>query len=78
VPEIQLWATLDPALLPVTMAYQPVDLAAASAALQCHKTQFDETVRAGLIPLFDQSVWGGAVHLREAFAPPPPPATTPD
>lgn len=70
VPEIQMWATLDPALLPVTMPYQPVDLAAASAALQCHKTQFDETVRAGLIPLFDQSVWGGAVHLRDAFAPP--------
>ncbi len=74
VPELQTWATLDPALLPVIMPYEPVDLAAASAALQCHKTQFDETVRAGLIPLFDLSVWGGALHLREAF---PAPANTP-
>ncbi|UIP07553.1 PIG-L family deacetylase [Erythrobacter sp. SDW2] len=75
VPEIQSWATLDPALLPIAMPYEPADLAAASAALQCHKTQFDETVRAGLIPLFDQSVWGGALHLREALA---APAITPE
>lgn len=70
IPELQLWATLDPALLPVRMAYEPDDLAAASSALQCHKTQFDETVRAGLIPLLDRSVWGGAIHLRDAFGAP--------
>lgn len=70
VPELQAWATLDPALLPIAMPYEPADLASASAALQCHKTQFDDTVRAALIPLFDQSVWGGALHLRDAFARP--------
>lgn len=75
VPDLQLWATLDPALLPIAMPYEPADLASASAALQCHKTQFDESVRARLIPLFDQSVWGGALHLRDAFA---APAITPE
>lgn len=70
VPELQVWATLDPDLLPLAIPYQPADLAAASAALQCHKTQFDEAVRRQLVPLFDQTVWGGAVHLRDAFPTP--------
>ena len=70
VPELQVWATLDPNLLPVKLSYESADLAATHAALQCHKTQFDVAVRSQLVPLFDQTVWGGAVHLRDAFPAP--------
>lgn len=67
VPEMAQWATTDPALLTETIAYTPADLEAAKAAAQCHVTQFDEATRAGMMPLFDASMWRGKVHFRPAF-----------
>lgn len=70
IPELQMWATTDPVLLDVDQAYEAQDLSAAHAAVGCHVSQFDEATRAGLAPLFDQSIWQGAVHFREALKPP--------
>ena len=67
VPEMANWATTDPALLTETIAYTPADLAAATAAAQCHVTQFDEATRAGMMALFDATMWRGRVHFRPAF-----------
>lgn len=67
VPEMAGWATTDPALLSESIAYTPADLAAANAAAQCHKTQFDEATRAGMMQLFDATMWRGKVHFRPAF-----------
>lgn len=67
VPEMAQWATTDPALLTERIAYTPADLEAAKAAAQCHKTQFDEATRAAMMPLFDATMWRGAVHFRPAF-----------
>ena len=67
VPEMATWAVTDPALLTETIAYTPADLAAANAAAQCHVTQFDETTRAGMMALFDATMWRGRVHFRPAF-----------
>lgn len=67
VPEMAQWATTDPALLTETIPYTAADLAAATAAAQCHVTQFDEATRAGMMPLFDATMWRGKVHFRPAF-----------
>ncbi|MEE4316202.1 MAG: PIG-L family deacetylase [Erythrobacter sp.] len=67
VPEMAEWAVTDPALLTEAIAYTPADLAAAQAAAQCHATQFDEATRAGMMPLFDATMWQGKVHFRPAF-----------
>ena len=67
VPEMAGWATTDPALLTESIAYTPADLAAATAAAQCHVTQFDEATRAGMMALFDATMWRGRVHFRPAF-----------
>ncbi|AUX68693.1 hypothetical protein CHX26_03470 [Porphyrobacter sp. HT-58-2] len=67
VPEMVAWATTDPALLTETIAYTPADLAAATAAAQCHVTQFDAATRAGMMALFDATMWRGRVHFRPAF-----------
>jgi LmbE family N-acetylglucosaminyl deacetylase len=67
VPEMADWAETDPALLTETIAYTPADLAAATAAAQCHVTQFDEASRAGMMALFDATMWRGKVHFRPAF-----------
>jgi LmbE family N-acetylglucosaminyl deacetylase len=67
IPELQIWAVTSPELLDHKIAYTADDLAKAQAATQCHKTQFDEATRAGLMPVFDQSIWKGAVHFRTAF-----------
>lgn len=61
------WAVTDPVLLTETIAYAPADLAAATAAAQCHMTQFPEASRAGMMGLFDATMWRGAVHFRAAF-----------
>ncbi|MFM7404772.1 MAG: PIG-L family deacetylase [Erythrobacter sp.] len=61
------WATTDPALLTETIAYTPADLAAANTAAQCHVTQFDQATRAGIMPLFDATMWRGKVYFRPAF-----------
>lgn len=67
VPEMAQWATTDPALLTETINYTPADLDAAKAAAMCHVTQFDEASRAGMMPLFDATMWQGKVHFRPAF-----------
>jgi hypothetical protein len=57
----------DPALLTESIAYTPADLAAAKAAAMCHVTQFDEATRAGMMALFDATMWRGRVDFRPAF-----------
>jgi N-acetyl-1-D-myo-inositol-2-amino-2-deoxy-alpha-D-glucopyranoside deacetylase len=64
VPEMQAWAVTDPALLEIPIEYGPDDLAAATRAVGCHASQFDAATRAGMMALFDQSIWQGAVHFR--------------
>lgn len=66
-PELKGWAETEPGLLTESYTYNAEDLAKANAATQCHKTQFDEASRAGLVPLFDQAVWRGSVHFRKAL-----------
>lgn len=67
VPEMAQWATTDPALLTETIRYTPADLDATKAAAACHVTQFDEATRAGMMPLFDTTMWRGKVHFRPAL-----------
>lgn len=67
VAEMQEWAITDPKLLGDGIAYTPADLAAATAAAQCHVTQFDAASRAGMMGLFDATMWRGKVHFRSAF-----------
>ena len=72
VPEMQAWAVTDPALLQMPLEYSPDDLAASARALECHKSQFDAATRAGMMPLFDQTIWQGAVHFRIGLPELPP------
>lgn len=65
--EQQGWSTTAPDLAKVNYRYNDADLAAANAAAQCHKTQFDDATRAMIVPGFDQGVWKGAVSFRSAF-----------
>lgn len=67
IPQMAAWAETAPELLDISYTYGPGDLAKAAAATQCHVTQFDAASRAGLAPLFHQSVWQGAVRFRSAF-----------
>lgn len=67
VPEMADWATTDPVLLTETVPYTPADLEASKAAAACHVTQFDEATRAGMMGLFDATMWRGEVHFRPAF-----------
>jgi LmbE family N-acetylglucosaminyl deacetylase len=67
VPDMSRWAETDPALLTETLRYTPADLEAAKAAVQCHQTQFDATMRGAMMPLFDATMWQGKVHFRPAF-----------
>lgn len=67
VPDMASWGTTDPALLTQSIAYTPADLDAAKAAAGCHVTQFDAATRAGMMPLFDATMWRGTVHFRPAF-----------
>ena len=67
VPELQRWATTDPKLINARAPYKDAELARAAKAVQCHVTQFDAATRAQLVPLFDQTIWQGAAHFREAF-----------
>lgn len=67
VPEMARWAETDPKLLTDIIRYTPEELEAATAAAQCHVTQFDEASRAGMMALFDATMWRGKVHFRPAF-----------
>lgn len=75
-PEMANWAVTAPELLPIAEPYAPGDREAAHRAVGCHVSQFDAETLAGLVPLFDATIWQGAVHLRPAFAPTDP-ATEP-
>ncbi|TRD11156.1 PIG-L family deacetylase [Erythrobacter insulae] len=66
-PEIGPWAETAPDLLTVNYSYTDDDLARSVAAAQCHKTQFDDASRAGIMPLFDQAIWKGKISFRSAF-----------
>ncbi|MXO91648.1 PIG-L deacetylase family protein [Pontixanthobacter aquaemixtae] len=72
VAEMQNWAQTDPELLQVPYDYSPDDLAASIRAADCHKSQFDDAARAGMIQLFDQTIWQGAVHFRIGLPELPP------
>lgn len=61
------WAGTDPELLTYSYSYNADDIAKSNTAAQCHKTQFDEASRVGLIPFLDTAVWQGEVAFREAF-----------
>lgn len=63
----QGWATTAPDLATVGIAYDESDLAAATKAVQCHKTQFDEATRAVFVPGFHAGVWKGEVSFRKAL-----------
>lgn len=67
IPQMADWAETDPALLSESIPYTAQDLEAAKAAAACHVTQFDEATRAGMMPLFDATIWRGKVHFRPAF-----------
>ncbi len=67
IPQLADWAETDPALLTESIPYTPADLEAAKAAAACHITQFDAATRAGMMPLFDATIWRGKVHFRPAF-----------
>jgi LmbE family N-acetylglucosaminyl deacetylase len=67
VPDMANWAVTNPALLTETVRYTPADLEAAKAAAMCHVTQFGEATRAGMMGLFDATMWRGKVHFRPAF-----------
>lgn len=67
VPQMAEWAVTDAALLTERIAYTPADLAAAAAAAQCHVTQFDAATRAGMMGLFDATMWKGTVYFRPSF-----------
>jgi hypothetical protein len=54
-------------LLTETIAYTSADLEVAKVAAACHVTQFDAATRAGMMPLFDATIWQGKVHFRPAF-----------
>ena len=71
-PEMQDWAVTDPALLQVPYQYSPDDLAASGRALDCYKSQFDAATRAGMMGLFDQTIWQGSVHFRIGLPELPP------
>lgn len=66
-PPLADWAETDPALLTAGIDYAPADVAAASQAIACHVTQFDEATRAAMAGAFDAAVWRGKVHFRPAF-----------
>ena len=63
----QGWTTTAPDLANINYEYSKADLAAATAAAQCHRTQFDDATRAEIVPGFDALVWKGAVSFRRGF-----------
>lgn len=67
-PEMASWAVTAPELLPIAEPYEPGDREAGHRAVGCHVSQFDAETLAGLVPLFDATIWQGAVHLRPAFS----------
>jgi len=63
--DIPWWPT-DPRFLTVGVPYTPADLAAARAALACHKSQF-RAEEVGPLTEFMDRVLGGRVYLRPWF-----------
>jgi LmbE family N-acetylglucosaminyl deacetylase len=63
----QGWTITARDLATTSYGYTSADLAAANAAAQCYKTQFDEATRQGMMPLFDTAVWQRNVDFRPAF-----------
>ncbi len=63
----QGWTITSRDLATTAYGYTAADLAAANAAAQCYKTQFDDATRQGMMPLFDTAVWQRNVNFRPAF-----------
>lgn len=69
-PGLEGWAWVNPALITDRISFEPVDLDAAQAAVQCYESQFNPEMRDSLIYALNQQVWRGRVHLRLAFPSP--------
>ncbi len=69
-PGFEGWARVNPALITDRIGYEPTDLDAAQAAVQCYGSQFDDATKASLIDALNQRVWRGRVQLRLAFPAP--------
>lgn len=64
------WARVNPVLITDRIGFEPLDLDAAQAAVQCYESQYDQAARDTLIYALNQNVWRGSVQLRLAFPPP--------
>ena len=69
-PGFEGWARTHPSLITDRIAYEPFDLDAAMAAVNCYESQFDATARETLAGTLHQRVWRGQVSFRLAFAKP--------
>ena len=69
-PGFEGWARTHPSLVTDRIAYEPLDLDAAMAAVNCYESQFDELARRALAGTLHQRVWRGQVAFRLAFAKP--------
>ena len=69
-PGFEGWARTHPSLVTDRIAYEPLDLDAAMAAVNCYESQFDELARRALAGTLHQRVWRGKVAFRLAFARP--------
>ncbi|UAB78658.1 PIG-L family deacetylase [Erythrobacter sp. SCSIO 43205] len=69
-PGFEGWARTHPSLITDRIAYEPFDLDAAMAAVNCYESQFDGAARQALAGTLHQQVWRGKVAFRLAFAKP--------
>ena len=69
-PGFEGWARTHPSLVTDRIDYEPIDLDAAMAAVNCYESQFDELARRVLAGTLHQRVWRGKVAFRLAFARP--------
>ncbi len=70
IPGFEGWARTHPSLVTDRIDYEPIDLDAAMAAVNCYESQFDELARRVLAGTLHQRVWRGKVSFRLAFARP--------
>lgn len=69
-PGFEGWARTHPSLVTDRIDYEPLDLDAAMAAVNCYESQFDAAARQALAGTLHQRVWRGKVAFRLAFARP--------
>lgn len=66
-PGFEGWARTHPSLVTDRIRYEPSDLEATRAAVDCYQSQFDETARSFLPEMLHERVWQGNVYFRLAF-----------